>query len=115
MCAVLCLQDAALSIAAITRDAGLECDDEAYLDTFRPTLMDVFYHWSLGESFAAVGRQHAAWLRRREGVFSGPASSPVCSCGVCACLHGVFLFLIIYLCFLFLSILSCLSCHLMRT
>lgn len=48
------LQDAALSIAAITRDAGLECDDTAYLETFNPNLMDVFFNWSLGKSFAEV-------------------------------------------------------------
>jgi hypothetical protein len=36
------------------RDAGLECDDEVYLDSFKPTLMDVFYDWSLGKSFADV-------------------------------------------------------------
>jgi hypothetical protein len=48
------LQDTALSIAAMQRDAGLECDDEVYLDSFKPTLMDVFYDWSLGKSFAEV-------------------------------------------------------------
>lgn len=48
------LQDTALSIAAMQRDAGLECDDEVYLDSFKPTLMDVFYDWSLGKSFADV-------------------------------------------------------------
>lgn len=36
------------------RDTGLECDDEVYLDSFKPTLMDVFYDWSLGKSFADV-------------------------------------------------------------
>jgi len=48
------LQQTALSIAAMQRDAGLECDDEVYLDSFKPTLMDVFYDWSLGKSFAEV-------------------------------------------------------------
>lgn len=55
LCPVYVLQDTALSIAAMQRDAGLECDDETYLDSFRPTLMDVFYDWSLGKSFAEVG------------------------------------------------------------
>lgn len=48
------MQDTALSIAAMQRDAGLECDDEVYLDSFKPTLMDVFYDWSQGKSFAEV-------------------------------------------------------------
>lgn len=63
------LQDTALSIAAMQRDAGLECDDEVYLDSFKPTLMDVFYDWSLGKSFADVGADSlsttaAVWLQR---------------------------------------------------
>ena len=57
-CLFECLQDTALSIAAMQRDAGLECDDEVYLDSFKPTLMDVFYDWSLGKSFAEV-RMHS--------------------------------------------------------
>eukprot|EP00775_Hariotina_reticulata_P007858 gene7858-8054_t len=48
------LQDAASAIAAISKEAGLEIDEDAYLASFRPSLMDVFYHWSLGKSFAEV-------------------------------------------------------------
>lgn len=55
LCGGFGLQDTALSIAAMQRDAGLECDDEVYLDSFKPTLMDVFYDWSQGKSFAEVG------------------------------------------------------------
>lgn len=52
---MLLLQDAASAIAAISKEAGLEIDEDAYLASFKPSLMDVFYHWSLGKSFAEVG------------------------------------------------------------
>jgi hypothetical protein len=48
------LQDAARGIASISREAGLEVDEEEYLGSFRPSLMDVFYSWSKGKSFAEV-------------------------------------------------------------
>eukprot|EP00882_Tetradesmus_deserticola_P026494 GHRQ01029238.1.p2 GENE.GHRQ01029238.1~~GHRQ01029238.1.p2 ORF type:complete len:152 (+),score=83.76 GHRQ01029238.1:82-537(+) len=48
------LQDAARGIASLSREAGLEVDEEEYLGSFRPSLMDVFYSWSKGKSFAEV-------------------------------------------------------------
>jgi hypothetical protein len=50
------------------RDANLECDDQVYLDSFKPTLMDVFYDWSLGKSFAEVNTTHEPRLARSRGV-----------------------------------------------
>lgn len=72
------MQDAARGIAAISREAGLEVDEEEYLGGFRPSLMDVFYNWSKGKSFAEVGGlallMPAALLK----------SSPCNSCSVMA-------------------------------
>jgi ATP-dependent RNA helicase DOB1 len=48
------LQDAARGIASLSKEAGLEVDEEEYLGSFRPSLMDVFYSWSKGKSFAEV-------------------------------------------------------------
>jgi ATP-dependent RNA helicase DOB1 len=48
------LQDAARGIALLSKEAGLEVDEEEYLGSFRPSLMDVFYSWSKGKSFAEV-------------------------------------------------------------
>lgn len=48
------LQDAAIAIASISREAGLEVEEEDYVASFRPSLMDVFYNWSKGKSFAEV-------------------------------------------------------------
>jgi hypothetical protein len=71
------LQDAARAIAAVTREAGLECDEDAYLGSFRPTLMDVFHQWSQGKSFAEVRRARlaiaAAWCAGGGGGGAGQA------------------------------------------
>jgi superfamily II RNA helicase len=71
MCCFL-LQDAARGIAALSKEAGLEVDEEEYLGSFRPSLMDVFYSWSKGKSFAEVISRKTgepfAWSRF--GVFA---------------------------------------------
>lgn len=48
------LQDAAKGIASLSKEAGLEVDEDEYLGSFRPSLMDVFYNWSKGKTFAEV-------------------------------------------------------------
>jgi superfamily II RNA helicase len=55
--ALYAVQDAARGIASISREAGLEVDEEEYLGSFRPSLMDVFYSWSKGKSFAEVSNR----------------------------------------------------------
>jgi superfamily II RNA helicase len=38
-------------------------EEEHYLERFKPVLMDVIYHWSLGKTFAEVSKQQhtSAW------------------------------------------------------
>lgn len=69
------------------RDAGLECDDEVYLDSFRPTLMDVFYDWSLGKSFAEVGETPLRMLchhGRQPNTACDSAPYAFCTAAMCA-------------------------------
>ena len=54
MLLLMLLQAAARAIAAISREAGLDVDEEAYVGGFQPSLMDVFFSWSKGKSFAEV-------------------------------------------------------------
>ena len=44
MCA--CLQDSARKIARVAIEAKLELDEEKYVESFRPHLMDVVHAWS---------------------------------------------------------------------
>ncbi|KAL2630865.1 hypothetical protein R1flu_015551 [Riccia fluitans] len=46
------LQETAKMIAEVQRECKLEVDIEAYVDSFKPTLMDVMYSWSKGAKFA---------------------------------------------------------------
>ncbi|BFZ16903.1 hypothetical protein BsWGS_19942 [Bradybaena similaris] len=48
------MQDTARRIARISREAKLELDEEAYVDSFRPHLMDVVNAWCNGSSFAQI-------------------------------------------------------------
>jgi superfamily II RNA helicase len=48
------LQEAARAIAAVSRQAGLDVQDDDYIGRFQPVLMDVIYQWSKGASFAQV-------------------------------------------------------------
>ncbi|EEC11708.1 helicase, putative [Ixodes scapularis] len=41
-------------IARVTKDAKLCVDEDRYIESFKPHLMDVIYSWSKGASFAQV-------------------------------------------------------------
>ena len=48
------LKEAAKHIATISRECKLEIDDEEYVQSFKPTLMNVSYNWSKGKSFSEI-------------------------------------------------------------
>ncbi|BFZ16879.1 hypothetical protein BsWGS_19918 [Bradybaena similaris] len=48
------MQDTARHIARISREAKLELDEEAYVDSFRPHMMDFVREWCNGASFAQI-------------------------------------------------------------
>merc|ERR1719394_462868 len=48
------MQDTARRIARISKDSKLELDEETYVDSFRPHLMDVVNSWCNGCSFAQI-------------------------------------------------------------
>ena len=48
------MQELAKRIANVSKDAKLEIDEMAYIESFKPHLMDVVYAWSKGSSFAQL-------------------------------------------------------------
>lgn len=50
------MQDIARRIARVTKDAKLCIDEDTYVSSFKPHLMDVIYAWSKGSTFAQVCR-----------------------------------------------------------
>ncbi|KAJ8405700.1 hypothetical protein AAFF_G00316800 [Aldrovandia affinis] len=48
------MQECAKRIAKVSAEAKLEVDEETYLNSFRPHLMDVVYTWANGSSFAQI-------------------------------------------------------------
>ncbi|CAM6102427.1 unnamed protein product [Calypogeia fissa] len=48
------LQETARTIAEIQQECKLELDVEAYVQSFKPSLMDVMYSWSKGSKFADI-------------------------------------------------------------
>ncbi|XP_015585297.1 exosome RNA helicase MTR4 [Cephus cinctus] len=48
------MQDLARRIAKVSTDAKLELDEAAYVDKFKPYLMDVMYAWCKGASFLQI-------------------------------------------------------------
>ncbi|CAJ0939154.1 unnamed protein product [Ranitomeya imitator] len=48
------MQETARRIAKVSAEAKLEIDEETYLGTFRPNLMDVVYTWANGATFAQI-------------------------------------------------------------
>jgi ATP-dependent RNA helicase DOB1 len=57
------LQAAARAIGEVQRECGLDVDTDAYVESFRPALMDIIHAWSLVRFFSwvgcGVGRPHA--------------------------------------------------------
>ncbi|KAK8784902.1 hypothetical protein V5799_008735 [Amblyomma americanum] len=50
------MQDIARRVAQVTKDAKLCIDEDTYVSSFKPHLMDAVYAWSKGSSFAQVCR-----------------------------------------------------------
>ncbi|XP_069483381.1 exosome RNA helicase MTR4 isoform X1 [Ambystoma mexicanum] len=48
------MQETARRIAKVSAEAKLEIDEEVYLNTFKPNLMDVVYTWANGATFAQI-------------------------------------------------------------
>uniref|UniRef100_A0A7E4VDN8 Superkiller viralicidic activity 2-like 2 n=1 Tax=Panagrellus redivivus TaxID=6233 RepID=A0A7E4VDN8_PANRE len=48
------MQTFAKRIAQATKDARLEIDDQEYVDSFRPLMMDIVHNWVSGESFKTI-------------------------------------------------------------
>lgn len=48
------MQELAKRIATVSKEAKLEIDEEAYISSFKPNLMDVIYAWSKGATFAQL-------------------------------------------------------------
>ncbi|XP_053304021.1 exosome RNA helicase MTR4 [Spea bombifrons] len=48
------MQETARRIAKVSAEAKLEIDEDTYLGTFRPNLMDVVYTWANGSTFAQI-------------------------------------------------------------
>ncbi|KAM6110019.1 exosome RNA helicase MTR4 isoform 2-T2 [Phoenicopterus ruber ruber] len=48
------MQECAKRIAKVSAEAKLEIDEENYLNSFRPNLMDVVYTWANGANFAHI-------------------------------------------------------------
>lgn len=48
------MQESARRIARISKECKLEVDEEEYVQSFRPQMMDVAYAWSKGAKFSAI-------------------------------------------------------------
>lgn len=48
------MQDLARRIAKVSTEVNLELDEEAYVEKFKPYLMDVMYAWCKGASFLQI-------------------------------------------------------------
>ncbi|VDP70964.1 unnamed protein product [Echinostoma caproni] len=48
------LQDTARRIARISNECRLKVDEDSYVDSFKPHMMDVVYSWTRGASFAQI-------------------------------------------------------------
>ncbi|XP_078048359.1 exosome RNA helicase Mtr4 [Augochlora pura] len=48
------MQDLARRIAKVSTEANLELDEDAYVERFKPYLMDVVYSWSKGATFLQI-------------------------------------------------------------
>ncbi|XP_029157020.1 exosome RNA helicase MTR4 [Nylanderia fulva] len=48
------MQDLARRIAKVSTEANLELDEDAYVDRFKPFLMDVIYAWCKGATFLQI-------------------------------------------------------------
>ena len=51
---IFSLQDTARRIARVSKEAKLEIDEEIYVDSFRPQMMDVVHAWCSGATFLQI-------------------------------------------------------------
>lgn len=54
MCSFLC--PSPLLCVQISNECKVEVDEEEFVESFRPSLMDVIFRWSKGADFAEVRR-----------------------------------------------------------
>jgi ATP-dependent RNA helicase DOB1 len=55
------MQDLAKIIASVSKESGLDIDQQEYIEKFKPSLMDIVYLWSKGASFSEVCKQTDAY------------------------------------------------------
>ncbi|KAG9510845.1 Exosome RNA helicase MTR4, partial [Fragariocoptes setiger] len=48
------MHELARRIVSVSKEAGLEIEEQTYIEKFRPNLMDVVYAWSKGSTFAQL-------------------------------------------------------------
>ncbi|XP_019852783.1 PREDICTED: superkiller viralicidic activity 2-like 2 [Amphimedon queenslandica] len=48
------MQDSARKIAKVAKEAKLDIDEDTYVESFRPHLMDVLHAWSTGAAFSQI-------------------------------------------------------------
>lgn len=51
---IICYQDTARRIARVSREAKIDIDEEEYVETFKPHMMDIVNAWCNGSSFAEI-------------------------------------------------------------
>ena len=50
----MCFQETAKRIARVSKEAKLEIDEETYVESFRPHMMDIVYEWCNGCPFSKI-------------------------------------------------------------
>jgi len=79
---VLLLQETARHIAELSRECKLEVDPDAYVESFRPFLMDIMYSWSKGASFAEICGITGVWTDQEDqSVRAGMKRGSICRVG----------------------------------
>lgn len=76
---LLSSKECAKRIAKVSAEAKLEIDEETYLSSFKPHLMDVVHTWATGATFAHICKM--------TDVFEGTGQ---CSCRHCSLMEGAF-------------------------
>jgi len=70
ICHVFSYQDTARRIARVSKEAKLEKDEEEYVASFKPQMMDIVHAWCNGCSFADICKMTEIF----EGMLSGKQS-----------------------------------------
>ena len=48
------MQETAKRIARVSKEAKLEVDEDSYVESFRPHMMDIVYEWCNGCTFSKI-------------------------------------------------------------